>query len=83
MEPQEGYLYIRKNEISTLHSAVKFGMIKNGENPANRFQGYTTYEVVPGEIIILVAIKENTKILEKIDIIIKNHIFISIISTFN
>lgn len=64
MDKGVGYLYIRNNKICELYGACKFGKVGNGENPINRFQTYTTYEIEPGNIILLIETIENVNILE-------------------
>lgn len=59
-----GYLYIRINKLSELYKACKFGKVRNGENPVNRFQCYKTYEIEPGNIVLLIETTENVDILE-------------------
>ena len=59
-----GYLYIRINNLTEKYNACKFGKVRNGENPINRFQCYKTYEIEPGTIILLIETTENVDVLE-------------------
>jgi len=64
MESPIGYLYLRTNKMCELYKACKFGKVRNGESPIDYFQCYKTYEIEPGNIILLIETTENTDILE-------------------
>ena len=64
MESLFGYLYIRINEICNIYNACKFGKVRNGNCPINRFQSYITYEIKQGEVVLLIKTNENVDLLE-------------------
>ena len=64
MESLFGYLYIRINEMCNSYDACKFGKVRNGNCPINRFQSYITYEINQGEVILLIKTIENVDFLE-------------------
>jgi len=64
MESSLGYIYIRNNKICEFYDAYKFGKVGNGENPINRFRTYMTYEIEPGNVILLIETSFNTDQLE-------------------
>jgi superfamily II DNA or RNA helicase len=64
MESLFGYLYVRVNEMCNIYNACKFGKVRIGNCPINRFQSYITYEIKQGEVVLLIKTTENVDLLE-------------------
>jgi superfamily II DNA or RNA helicase len=68
MDPTKGYVYVRENETTKMHNAVKIGKTTH---VVNRGSQYHTYEICPGKFIKVIEVP--LKQLDTIEKMIKQY----------